>query len=332
MTDLLKELKTVYETVYKMKNYTTPKIYHGGKDFDLKKRWYVYYSYIDPVTGKMKRQVPISYDLNRKFKTVKERLIYFKLIRKCLIQLLEDGYSPYKNSASKTEIYTAESCLDFALSLKKKTIGKNTCIDYESKINVFKSYLKTKYLLDQPIKSIDKKVVNDFLNNLILNENSGPTNRNNYRSVLSSLFTILAKNDYVSKNFIKDEISILDSKPERNKTYDLEKANEILSYLESKESTLALLVKFVSYNFLRQIEVCRLQVKDLELNSNPKILKVRAKNKVVKTKIIPDIMVKELHKLDLSNPEAYLITYQGVAESNTYEGERSSYFSKNMEK
>ena len=39
-----------------LKKYTKPKIYHGGNDFDLSKRWYVYYSYLNPKTGEMVQQ------------------------------------------------------------------------------------------------------------------------------------------------------------------------------------------------------------------------------------------------------------------------------------
>jgi hypothetical protein len=41
MTIFLEKLKTVYESVYvekTMKQYTEPKIYHGGKSFNLFKR------------------------------------------------------------------------------------------------------------------------------------------------------------------------------------------------------------------------------------------------------------------------------------------------------
>ena len=44
-------LQTAYNTAYRYgveKKFTEPKIYHGGKDFDLSKRWYVYYSYAHP--------------------------------------------------------------------------------------------------------------------------------------------------------------------------------------------------------------------------------------------------------------------------------------------
>ena len=48
--------ESAYESAYDLavkKKYSTPKIYIAGGD--LKKRWYVYFSYQDPKTEKMKR-------------------------------------------------------------------------------------------------------------------------------------------------------------------------------------------------------------------------------------------------------------------------------------
>lgn len=333
MTFFLEKLRDVYESVYtikSMKEYTKPKLYHGGKSYDLKKRWYIYFSFINPDTGLMTRQTPISFDLNRKYKDVKSRLMNFKILLKSVEYLLKEGYSPYEKSLQE-EVYDAENCINYALELKKKEVEENTFRDYESKINIFKNWLKTQNLLKTNIKNITKKDVILFLNEILLKEDTTPTNRNNYRSVISSIFTLLEKNEYIDKNFVKD-IPTIYAKPERNKTYDLDKAKDLMAHIDKVSPTLGLLIKFVSYNMLRPIEVCRLQVKDLELKSNPPFLRIRAKNKVVKTKIITGLIINELEKLDLSNPNAFLITYKGVAESNTYEGERSNYFSKKFGK
>jgi integrase len=48
-------------------------------------------------------------------------------------------------------------------------------------------------------------------------------------------------------------------------------------------------MKFISYNFLRPVEVCRLKVRDLDIKD--KKIYVRAKNKPVKIKIIPEILI-----------------------------------------
>ncbi len=70
------------------KNYTSPKIFSGGKSFDeikkltsdekealLKKRWYVYYSFRNPETNELKRMTNIMANASQ-FKTITERFEY----------------------------------------------------------------------------------------------------------------------------------------------------------------------------------------------------------------------------------------------------------------
>lgn len=55
---------------------------------------------------------------------------------------------------------------------------------------------------------------------------------------------------------------------------------------------------------------------------------VRAKNKAVKTKIIPRIIYDELVELDFSNPNAFLFTSKGISESDVSPTDRRDYFTK----
>jgi len=99
--------------------YKLPKIYHGGKDYDLSQRWYVYYSYVNPKTGKMQRQPPIYMNVNRDYTTVKERLSRLNAISKNLSELLKKGYSPFPSEDLK-ERSTIKSSLEWAIKMKKK--------------------------------------------------------------------------------------------------------------------------------------------------------------------------------------------------------------------
>jgi len=66
--------QSAYRNAYKMKdkNYISAKLYSANGD--VKKRWYIYYSVLNPETGKMERQPQITMSLNRKYKTFKERI------------------------------------------------------------------------------------------------------------------------------------------------------------------------------------------------------------------------------------------------------------------
>jgi len=329
MSKILELLCIEYENVYGLKmkkNYSTPKIYHGGKDFDLTKRWYVYYSYRHPETGLLVRQSPIFAKFNSLHKTKKERLKNFNILRETLENLLKEGYSPYETEPIENA-YSANSALDFALELKEKTVSPSTYKSYYNRVNVFKKYLKGKGLDIANIRSIDKKIVTDFLNNTL--KTSGSGNRNNYRQDLSAIFSVLVENDYIEYNFI-EKIKKISSKPTRNKTYSQDKVDEIYKELETIDALLLLFIKFVAYNFLRPIEVVRLKVKDINLKD--KTLTVRAKNKAHKTKIIPNILIKELNKLDLKNPEHYLFTPKGVGNWEREESGKRSWFGNRFKK
>jgi len=330
-------LQTVYATVYSHglnKKFTEPKIYHGGEEFDLSKRWYVYYSYEHPTKKDakgnplLKRQTPIMLKVNQRYKTKKERLFHLQLICDALLQMLKDGYSPYiEKIDGKQMAYTAQSALDFAFDLKKSLLGETSIRDYRSRLGRFKKYLEQQGLLERNILDIDKKIINGHLNEI--QKTSSARNRNNTKMVLGSIFSVLEDNEIIPRNFIHN-IKKLKTNPKRNKTYSLDIVDGLYDFLEVNDPQLLFFIKLVSYNFLRPIEVCRLKVGDINLTQ--KQLQVKAKNKLVKTKIIPDLIIDELKKLDLANAEHFLVSPEGIGPWDTTETNRRNYFSKRFKK
>ena len=373
MPSILSILRTVHETVHSlpMKQFSEPKVYTGGvdinnwssltkkeKDEALKKRWYVYYSYRNPKTGKLKRQTNIFLDANR-FDTKTKRLEYLQGVRVELKILLQAGYSPYEenerfliNSKSniqeekpsvnhtinqsvkpavskggkefKPMVISIENAFSIAISQKKSVMGASSFQKYHSRIRNFKSWIGERYdLNEQGIEVVKKKDVIDFLNKTLIR--TSPRNRNNTRTDLSSLFQVLEDNDLIPENYIK-RINVLKSIPERNKTYTLKQQQDLFKYLQQNDPVLSLFVKFVSYNFLRPIEVCRLRVKDIDLKEGK--LYVRAKNKPVKTKIIPEKLVTEIN-IDSKNPNYLMFTPKEIGGSwDANENSRRDYFTK----
>jgi hypothetical protein len=74
------------------KLYSLPKI--NSANGDLSKRWYVYFSFRNPETGKMKRLSNIYGEAN-KYKTKEDRLSALTIYRKRLLNLLKQGYNPF---------------------------------------------------------------------------------------------------------------------------------------------------------------------------------------------------------------------------------------------
>lgn len=317
------------------KQYSDPKIYSGGvdikqwKDLDkaekesaLTKSWYVRWSFRNPETGNLERQKNIKAGANY-YKKKSERMEILNSIAKALLELLQNGYNPYSNRRDFDEVMSVEKALDFALDIKRGELAKKSIWDYNSRINDFKKYLFANGFKNRFITSVTKNDVVDYLNTVF--KRSGASNRNNTRASISVIFGVLYSNDIIPENFIA-KIEILKHKPARNRTYSKELVNDLFEYMEENESELLLFIKFVSYNFLRPVEVCRLRVKDIDTKN--KSLRVFVKQGKFKTKRIPDIVLSELPDLNTLNQDDYLFS----PDYDYIENQRRDYFTKKFKK
>ena len=330
------------------KNFSTPQIYpkiisqkhlnafselEKQQILDKYKRWYVYY-YFRNKEGKMVKQPSIFFKINQENRDFDSRYLKIHRVRKIIENLLKSGFTPYELEEEESielikenDNNTAFSALDFALELKKNSVSDKTFIDYKHRISKFKKHLKDRYLNDIPIKNITKKDINEFLNSVLVN--SSPRNRNNTLSVLNAIFSTLEENELIEYNVVS-KIKKIQAKPERNKTYTQTQQDEIFTLMEQKDRDLLLFVKFISYNFLRPVEVCRLQVKDIDFEGAK--LNVRAKNKLIKVKIIPELLLQEIQFIKGQNPNYYLFSPNGIGEWNIEENNKRDYWSKRFKK
>jgi integrase len=331
----------------------------------LSKSWYVYYSFRNPTTGKLERQTSIKAGVNR-YKDKKSRFHILSKLKESLEYVLSKGFNPYEDNSSlaafieqllspeksepkkkptqkettplslekkiieiTTPLYSIQESFDLALSTKSKVLNGISYQNFKSRINRFKNWLTTEgYDLKEDILILNKKLVIHYLNTVL--QSTSPRNRNNTRTDISSLFQTLEDNEIIENNFIK-KINVLKSVPERNKTYTTTEQKDIFNYLEKHDAVLYLFVQFISYNFLRPVEVCRLKIGDIDLID--KKLYVKAKNKPVKIKIIPDILIKQLPNLSNLNKNDFLFTPNVIGgQWETKENNKRDYFTKQFKK
>jgi len=355
--------------------YSEPKIFTGGVDINqwkglssiekklaLSKEWFVYYSFRDPKSRKLKRQSHIKAGANR-HKSMRVRLKVLKTLQRNLFLLLENGFNPYEDNTTNKERFLGkqEKTIDqteivsikpattsnkeqqveidkievineisiseafkFGLEIKKRELNSNSYNGYVSHINRFEKWLTEKELNDKGISTITKPLAIEYLNSVL--HVSSSRNRNNYRASISSLFTTLEDNELIKDNFVK-KIKNLKTTPERNKTYTPKMQKDIYEYMQKNDPILLLFVKFISYNLLRPIEVCRLKIEDIDVND--KKLYVKAKNKAVKIKIIPDHLLKEIPDLCEMDRKMLLFTPTKIGgEWEANETNRRDHFSK----
>ncbi|PKQ44523.1 tyrosine-type recombinase/integrase [Confluentibacter flavum] len=354
---IILDAQNEYESAYDLsvnRNFSTPKIYSANDD--LKKRWYIYFSFRDPKLGKMKRVTPFYGNAN-KYKTKEERLSVLVTYRKVLLKLLKQGYNPFVDN---TELYLQIRCkalikedqnskkdssnsltavvekpimnlkeaFDFGLKQKEKLVNSTTKRGYDNHVKNFLEWLNDNHPEVKTIDTLNKQIVSGFLNDVL--DKTSARNRNNYRTDLSSIMQVLEDNDIIASNFIK-KIPVLKSIPERNKTYTNKTQEEIFECLEKKDPILLLYIKFISYNFLRPIEVSRLTIGDI--NIKERTIQFKAKNSPLKTKIIPEILWDDLPDLSKLSKDLVLFTPDqigGIWETET--GNRRDYFSKRFKK
>ncbi len=128
-------------------NYSEPKIFTGGVDIGvwsklskkdkkeaLSKNWYVYYSFRDPITGKLKRQTNIKAGVNL-YKDKRSRIHILTQLKESLEYVLSKGFNPYEDNSSLAEF------IEKILSPEKSEI-KNTPTHEETPVYLKKRLYK----------------------------------------------------------------------------------------------------------------------------------------------------------------------------------------------
>lgn len=167
------------------------------------------------------------------------------------------------------------------------------------------------------LDAINKKNCVEYLESI-----KSKSSYNNSLANLKACFNQLVEKEKVADNFF-NSIKKIKVKPTKNKTFTPDQLDLINKELE-QDQQLKLFIDFVSYNFLRPVEVCRLQVKDI--NAKDRLMYFQSKTKQLKKKIIPNVI--ELPNLDNLPPNAYIFTSQGITETTATSQNRRGYFSK----
>ncbi|WP_405564743.1 hypothetical protein [Polaribacter sp. Asnod6-C07] len=124
---------------------------------------------------------------------------------------------------------TISEAFEFTLDLKVNMMNKNSFVQYKSRIGLFEKWLKEKEYYKNTINFITKKIVIEYLNEVL--KRTSARNRNNSRTDIASMFQLLEDNEIIKDNFVK-KIAVLKSVPKRNKTYTSKQEKEIYKYLE----------------------------------------------------------------------------------------------------
>lgn len=305
-TDLFKKLFS------EVKIYIPKKLVNGRLKPCVEKGcdWHVYYYYRNPVTNKMQKFIE-KRGINR-IKTYTDRKKAANNLKKALTKYLQEGYNPFEFRQEievEKEFFTVIEALNLAFNEKIKVWGEQTHNVSKAQFDIFINWLKVNKLLDQDIKELKKRHIILFLNYLTdeNTRNVSAKTSNNYRALISSLIKKLVIDDILDYNFVEN-IPKLKENPIKNKPFSKSQLKSIKNYLIETDPYLHTFIKFVMYGFLRPIEVSRIQVKDIDLESST--ITVRTKTEINATILIIDKLKTVLSNIniDYSKGEYHLFT------------------------
>jgi len=121
------------------------------------------------------------------------------------------------------------------------------------------------------------------------------------------LFSQLEDDEIIDYNYIA-KIKKVKSIPKKNKPFSKQQIIDIRNYLDTNDPYLTTFIQFMSYAFLRNVEVCRLKVKDIDLEAK----RLFVGSKTAPLAVVPIIgdLENVIRKMKLENysPDDYLIT------------------------
>ncbi len=289
--------------VIREKNHSEVKLYIPKKIVNGKKvpsvesgaRWYVYFYLTSLKTGE-RRKFIYKKGINR-YKTVRERKAYGKALIQALTELLDEGFNPFREEATffdERKRYSLKEALHKAYKNKANEWKERTSADMRFRMNTFLEWAADNRIDFYDVKHTNKKHINAFLNYVATKSNN--TSVNNYRAALSALFGKLANDDIIETNFIKD-IPKRKQQATKNKAFTGYEVAKIKGYLLEHDHYLYTYIKFMTYAFLRNIEVARLKVGNIDLKNG--LIHVETKTQSRATVRIIDLLRPTLEAMEL---------------------------------
>ncbi len=226
-------------------------------------RWYVYYRFRNPVTGKMDLpQLKLYRDINR-LKTVAERKRYGHALAASLLMALQEGFNPYDKQGHRSKpyerTYTVKQAFTAALE-DKNALKSSTYSSYWDYLNPFIAWLDKNRLADAPLEKLTKRHVIAYFSYLGAEKPEGkgllPTSVDNTRRSLGAIMAKLKADDLVRDNFISDIVTNR-SKPKKNAPFTKDELQLIKDYSQQHYPILYDFLRFIFYTFMRNTEIVR---------------------------------------------------------------------------
>ncbi|RIV19707.1 hypothetical protein DYU11_22525 [Fibrisoma montanum] len=249
-----------------LKPWKKPKLYNAKGN--LKERWFVYYYYIHPNTGKYQR-IRVYQDLNN-FKTKSERTDYANELIRGITEDLEAGYNPFQlqNEQQLTGLDNLQQAVPVYLAHVKRTLGPKTHTGYKSTIGALLAWAEKTSLHLKPFKLLKAADVQKYFDYSLETKGWAASTFNSELTVTRAFFTWLVDKEVISFNPAK-RVKRLRETVNSHTAYNDELIQKVTDYLKQSDTPthkqLYQFVQFLYYTCLRPKELRSLKVGDIRL-------------------------------------------------------------------
>lgn len=307
----------------KIKIAELPQIFTANES--LTKRWYVFYSFRNPETGKMER-FRVYESINTQ-KTIKSRYKEAERIKTNIVDKFRSGWSPFNDAniiysdSIQGKIYedvrkcntTWEKVLTQYLSEIKPAIRYGTYTTYKSKFGIFCKWLETQNFAKNDISITDDILIKKFYDYLFNTRKVGNKMVNHYTRLFKKVCNDLIIQGILFKNYFEKmpkytQITVTPQILPDNILIDIK------DYFIKNDVQMWTICQFIFYCFVRPIELRYLQVKYIDfVNGWLTVPANIAKNKKTQKVIIPSHFVEYLKLMNYhtTNKEFYIFSKSG---------------------
>lgn len=286
--------------------YILPKVNTYGKD--ISKRWFVYYSFIDPSTGKMKR-FKYYKGINER-DTVKKRISYIYGVKTRIKKKILSGWNPFDEheqvsytnhleyKGKDNSVSGSPKSLEFYLSkfLEATNCRPATYTSYKSKLRYFEKYIKTVKRGCVFPYSITRDNADGFVQYLKTERKLQNKTINDYTVLMKAFFAYLVKQGACRDN-VFSEIKKLKEYPKRPRIYTRDIIEKVVKVLKSDDPQMYMAVQIMFNCFIRPGELRLLKICDIDFE-NGSITIPAGVSKVGKQRVVvlPNHLLDQIRK------------------------------------
>jgi integrase len=283
-----------------MENFKTAKLFDAGGD--ITQRWFVYYYFKNPDTGKFQR---FRAWIPQKIITASGRRNKAHELCTIINKRLRQGFNPFAHMEKKYSSITES--MAYVLSIKENTCRKRTKNTYKSMVKIFSVWLKKKHFEKLPIESFNYYHAQEFMDytkSVLKNSNRTYNNR---ITAMKTIFKLLVKREWILANPFGN-IERLEKEDAEIISFTIDELMVMQKYLPAWNYDLYVCACLVFYCFIRPQEIVRLKVSHFNIKAHtitiPGLVSKNKKNEVVH---IPNALIPILEKLDLKYPGNFFV-------------------------